>query len=124
MSSRAAALVSIVGVLAILSLSRSAVADTPAEAGQQLHQNLSGFVSFDAPGAGTGVSQGTFPNGVTQSGAVTGWYVDPSNMNHGFLRTPEGSITTFDAPGAGTGPFQGTIAFGMNSAGADHGSLF
>ena len=45
-------------------------------------------------------------------------------MNHGFLRTPEGSITTFDAPGAGTGPFQGTIAFGMNSAGADHGSLF
>src|SRR5215813_8534616 len=125
MRSREAALVSTVVVVAVLSFSGRAVADTPAEhPGQQRHQSLSGFVSFDAPGAGTGLSQGTFPNGVTQTGAVTGWYVDPSNVNHGFLRTPEGTITTFDVPGAGNGPFQGTIAFGMNSAGAIAGLYF
>ena len=29
-------------------------------------------------------------------------------MNHGFLRSPDGKITTFDAPGAGNGIYQGT----------------
>jgi hypothetical protein len=37
---------------------------------------------------------------------------------HGFVRTPDGTITTFDAPGAGTGLFQGTIPSGINPAGA------
>jgi hypothetical protein len=36
-------------------------------------------------------------------------------MNHGFLRTPQGAITTLDAPGAGTGPYEGTIPEAINA---------
>jgi len=36
---------------------------------------------------------------------------------HGFVRYPDGNITTFDAPGAGTGAFQGTLGEGINPAG-------
>jgi hypothetical protein len=72
------------------------------------------FTTFDAPGAGIGATQGTFPNGVNSGGAVAAWYIDPGNVYHSFLRTSDGTITTFDAPGAGTGAGQGTIAFGMN----------
>lgn len=52
------------------------------------------------------------------------------NVNHGFVRALDGSITTFDAPGAGTGPGQGTIAATPNPAGAivgfeiDSGGVF
>jgi hypothetical protein len=49
---------------------------------------------------------------------VTGEYVDASDVNHGFVRTLNGSITTFDVPGAGTGPFQGTIPLSNNPVGA------
>jgi len=31
------------------------------------------------------------------------------NVAHGFVRAPNGVITTFDAPGAGTGAGQGTF---------------
>jgi hypothetical protein len=37
---------------------------------------------------------------------------------HGFLRTPDGAITTFDVPGAGIGPGQGTRAGNINPPGA------
>src|SRR5439155_837821 len=53
--------------------------------------------------------------------AIAGRYIDASNVSHGFLRFPDGTITTFDAPNAGTGPGQGTIVFAvdcLNSAGA------
>jgi hypothetical protein len=33
-------------------------------------------------------------------GAITGYYSDASGIVHGFLREPDGNITTFDAPGA------------------------
>jgi len=32
-------------------------------------------------------------------------------VNHRFLRSPDGTITTFDAPGAGTAGYQGTGCF-------------
>src|ERR1700689_4108430 len=57
------------------------------------------FTTFEAPGAGTGASQGTIPFSINTAGAVTG------------------TITTFDAPGAGTGAAQGTVSFSINSAG-------
>jgi hypothetical protein len=44
------------------------------------------ITTFDAPGAGTGPGQGTFSIGNNPSGAITGYYVDGSNVNHGFLR--------------------------------------
>jgi hypothetical protein len=78
------------------------------------------FATFDAPGAGTGPGQGTFVSFVgalTPAGAITGAYIDASGVNHGFLRTPDGTITTFDAPGAGTGPSQGTLAEDINPEG-------
>jgi hypothetical protein len=46
-----------------------------------------------------------------------GSYVDASNVNHGFVRSTQGTITTIDAPGAGTGAYEGTYAFGINGAG-------
>jgi hypothetical protein len=73
--------------------------------------------NFDAPDAGTGSGQGTFPWGsddINPSGAVTGFYVDSNNDDHGFLRDPHGKIIEFDAPG-GAG---GTAGFGINPAGA------
>jgi hypothetical protein len=57
-----------------------------------------GFVSFDAPGAGTASNQGTFPTVINQSGAVAGIYTDSSGLLHQFLRMPSGTITEFDPP--------------------------
>jgi hypothetical protein len=37
---------------------------------------------------------------------------------HGFLRAPDGKLTTFDAPGAGTGYGQGTWGYWINKSGA------
>src|SRR5208337_797788 len=76
------------------------------------------IITFDAPGAGTGAGQGTFPQGIVAGDAVAGYYVDANNLNHGFLRTADGTITTFDAPGAGTSAGQGTTVYGMNSSNA------
>jgi hypothetical protein len=89
---------------------------------------------IDVPGAGSGNGQGTLPENINREGAITGQYLDASGVNHGFLRTKHGAITTFDVPGAGTGAGQGTIAFCDNPAdaitgyyidasGANHGFL-
>jgi hypothetical protein len=61
------------------------------------------FVTIDAPGAGTALYQGTVPMGLTPTGAITGYYIDASNVSHGFLRTSRGAFIAFDAPGAGAG---------------------
>lgn len=82
------------------------------------------IITFDVPGAGTGAGQGTIPFGIDSRGTIIGWYVDASNVNHGFLRDPHGAITTFDVPGAGTGAYQGTVALGINPAGAIAGMYF
>ena len=82
------------------------------------------FTSFDAPGAGTGSGQGTFTanvSGLNQEGAIAGYYLDASNVYHGFVRTPDGTFMTFDAPDAGTASGQGTIFGSLNSAGATTG---
>ena len=78
------------------------------------------FATFDAPGAGTGPAQGTFVGlvgAINPSGAIAGAYTDQSGVNHGFLRSPDGTITTFDAPAAGTGPSQGTLPEDINPEG-------
>jgi hypothetical protein len=83
------------------------------------------FTTFDAPGAGTGVNQGTFPGNINPAGTIAGYYFDASKVFHGFLRTEDGTFTTFDAPGAGTAFGQGTLtAFfsGLNPAGAITGN--
>jgi hypothetical protein len=71
--------------------------------------------TFDVPEAGTGSYQGTgCPGcelGLNQLGAIAGIYSDANSVNHGFLRSANGKITTFDAPGAGTASYQGTGCF-------------
>jgi hypothetical protein len=81
---------------------------------------------FDVPGAGTGSYQGTgCPGcflGLNLEGAVAGIYIDDNNVEHGFLRSPDGTLATFDAPGAGTSSYQGTGA-GDNTSLNDFGAI-
>ena len=75
-------------------------------------------ITFNAPGAGTSSGQGTFAYSINQQGAIAGFYLDKSNVYHGFVRTQRGQITTFDVSGAGTAAFQGTLPYGSNPEGA------
>jgi hypothetical protein len=83
------------------------------------------IITFDAPGAGTVSSPacapdcGTTPFDINDLGVIVGFYTDTNIVEHGFLRTPDGRITSFDAPGAGLGSGldQGTIAFAINDPG-------
>lgn len=75
------------------------------------------FTTFDAPGAGTGLNQGTFPVAINPAGAVTGYYYDANFVIHGFLRAGDGTLTAFDPPGS-----QFTFVTGINPEGAITGS--
>jgi hypothetical protein len=82
------------------------------------------FTTYDAPGAGTGPLQGTYPFGINTAGAISGWYVDASDVNHGFVRDRHGAIVEFEVPGAGTGPFQGPNVYSSSPNGAVAGFYF
>ena len=62
------------------------------------------FTTFDVPGAATGSGFGTVASGIDPEGGITGYYstVEPNFgvVFHGFLRAPNGTITTFNAPHA------------------------
>lgn len=75
------------------------------------------ITTFEAPGAGTGPGQGTIGFGITPAGVNMGEYIDASNVAHGFVRSPDGTITPFDVTGAGTGPGQRTVPNSINPAG-------
>jgi hypothetical protein len=82
------------------------------------------FTTFDAPGAGIGAGQGTFPqffSCLTDFRASTGYYIDPGNVNHGFVLNPDGKVSTFEAPNAGTGAGQGTLGESINLKGESVG---
>ena len=66
------------------------------------------FDDSQAP-AGTGANQGTTPEAINDLGEITGYYTDGNGATHGFVRTPDGQITTFDAPGASEGTYPGSI---------------
>ncbi len=78
------------------------------------------FTTIDAPDAGNvpGSFQGTYPFGINTNGAITGWYVDDANVNHGFVRDKHGALVEFDVPGAGTGPGQGPNVYSIAPNGA------
>lgn len=76
------------------------------------------FTTFDAPGAGTGIQQGTgcpydCPTSLNDWGAITGTYIDASNVHHGYLRSPAGKVVTIDPPGSTF-----TLSFSINDFGA------
>jgi len=56
------------------------------------------------------------------SGVTVGESIDANNVNHGFVRAKDGTITGFDVPAAGTAPGQGTLSFSINPAGEAMGA--
>ena len=80
------------------------------------NERKTAIITFDAPGATHGLSQGTHGIAISPQGTITGTF--DSNGNHGFIRARDGTFITFDVPGAGIGPFHGTYAFSINPAGA------
>jgi hypothetical protein len=80
------------------------------------------FTTYDVPGAGPqGINcYADCSVGMNDEGAITGYYLDANNVNHGFLRSPEGKVTSFDAPGADTTPndYNGTFPVSINDLGA------
>jgi probable HAF family extracellular repeat protein len=80
------------------------------------------YTSFDAaPGAPDVL---TAPFKINDRGTIAGFYAvgsidDPESAEfHGFLRKPNGAVTTVDVPGASS-----TAVFGLNSRGAVVGSF-
>ena len=78
------------------------------------NERKTAIITFDAPGATHGLSQGTHGIAISPQGTITGTF--DSNGNHGFVRARDGTFITFDVPGAGTGPFHGTYAYSINPA--------
>src|ERR1019366_6375757 len=75
------------------------------------------FITFEAPGAGTGAGQGTYASSINRAGAITGDYRDASGTFHGFVRAADGTITDFDVPGS-----TGTSPSSINAVGVIAGS--
>jgi hypothetical protein len=83
------------------------------------------LIEFDAPGAGTvslpacAPDCGTLAYANNDLGVIVGFYTDKNIVPHGFLRTPNGRITSFEAPGAGLGYGlnEGTVAYSINDLG-------
>jgi hypothetical protein len=86
------------------------------------------IAKFDVPGAGTDGSQGqgTYAEANNDAGTVTGEYIDSNDVQHGFVRAPNGTITKFDARDAGTaaGSYEGTVPLAINAAGEITGAYF
>jgi hypothetical protein len=53
------------------------------------------YLSFQVPGA-----LGTYPMSINASMVVTGYYYVSSTVTRGFLREPDGALTTFALPGS------------------------
>ena len=74
------------------------------------------FETWDASTSGPCCTW-TYSTGLNEAGTITGYDNDGHDIYHGYIRSPDGVITTFDAPGAGTGRFQGTLPMAINQGG-------
>ena len=87
------------------------------------------IITFDTPGAGTSAGQGTFPDGITDTGVIIGDYIDSHGVQHGFVRTQQGDITPFDPPDSvytvawGANSKQSIVGFYVDTNNAQHGYL-
>jgi hypothetical protein len=78
---------------------------------------LDGHITeFDAPG-GVGSTSLGWAQCISNKGAVTGTYADSNGVTYGFVRDPQGNITTFEVKAKGLTSGQGTNGWGINSAG-------
>jgi hypothetical protein len=89
----------------------------------QQFASASTYISFDVPGAVTVV-----PTSVNNNGQITGYYTDSQGVQHGFLRTANGTVTTFDPTGStSTIPtsinINGKITGYFHNGGGTHGFL-
>ena len=76
------------------------------------------YATFDAvPSPSSPCCTWTFALALNLEGAVVGYDNDYANINHGFVRARNGTVTILDAPGAGTGSSHGTWALSINPAG-------
>ena len=86
------------------------------------------ITTFDAPGEGpAGVNcYADCPIGLNDFGAIAGTYLDANDVNHGFLRSPDGKFTIIDAPGADmtSGSYNGTTVVSINDQGAITGYYY
>src|SRR5438067_12112300 len=76
------------------------------------------ITTVELPLMGRGLIQISFAANINENWAITGYYVDSSDVSHGFVRAKHGTITPFDVLGAGTDPVQGTFPAGINPEGA------
>jgi hypothetical protein len=103
----------------------------PTRSSTQTFGNRGQLVEFDAPGAATQPAQicqpycGTVPFANNDAGAIVGTYTDQYIVPHGFVRAPNGIVTSFDAPGAGLGHGlnEGTVAYSINTQGVIDGEF-
>jgi hypothetical protein len=81
------------------------------------------ITTVDVVGAGSisGAGQGTFEVAINENDETAGYYVDASNVSHGFLRAANGRITVVEVPGAGSGAGQGTFVVAINQEGTSAG---
>jgi hypothetical protein len=77
------------------------------------------YRSFDAPHAGTGSGQGTFPTAINLHGWIAGTVVHSDGTSHGFLRKTNTTYIAVDVPGAVQ-----TVVSAINSSDAVVGSYY
>jgi hypothetical protein len=61
-------------------------------------------------------STGTYPNSINESGSITGYYLGAAYAHHGFVRDPQGNITTFNLNGS-LETYATSISYGGTIAG-------
>jgi len=88
------------------------------------------ILTFDAPGAGTGLYQGTIAYSIGPGGTIAGDYQDSSGVWHGLLRTPDGTIIERNQascsqgyPGTSINPAGAMIGFCADANSVYHGIL-
>lgn len=77
------------------------------------------ITTFDAPGAGTGVEEGTFAYGINASGAIAGDFEDSNRVVVAYVRTPDGALTDIKIAHSSS-----SFAFGINASGVVIGEYF
>ena len=68
-------------------------------------QSASTIITFDAPGAGRGIEEGTLAFGMNSQGTIVGSVTNSNRQTAGFLRRPDGTMQVIRVPGASSTGF-------------------